>query len=275
MFPDSRSQGHGTQITVLMRGFRLPGTRTGPECRKQWLVAARQLSNHTLKADNPIMLSRRAFLPCAIGLAVLFCCASLWAAKDFVLPRAENAITYPCKDSHPAEKVTAAVELYNAPPKDAIFITPYSQEDILPVFLVITNDGDQPITVNSMRAELVTAKRSKLESLTTDDVFRRVAHISGNSSSPQRVGPIPLPGNTKNKKAQKQYEEITSANFAAAAVEPHTTKSGFLFFDTRGVKQPTDGAHVYLTGVRDANGSELMYFEIPLIPANAATSGEP
>ncbi len=206
----------------------------------------------------------------AAALIVLFATLSLFAAKDYVAPRAENANTYPSKDAHPNEKVTAAVDVYNSSPKDNIFITPYNQEGILPVFLVITNDGDHPITVNNMRAELVTAQRSKLEALTTDDVFRRVAHISGNSSAPQRAGPIPLPGNTKNKKAQKEGEEIAAANFAAEAVEPHTTKSGFLFFDVRDVKQPVDGSHIYLTGIRDAGGTELMYFEIPLIASNAA-----
>ena len=58
------------------------------------------------------------------------------------------------------------------------------------------------------------------------------------------------------------------ARFAAEAVEPHTTKSGFLFFDIADVQQPVNGASLYLTGIRDAGGSELMYFEIPLV-ANA------
>ena len=217
------------------------------------------------------MLSRRGLLSAAVGITVLLVSLSLWAAKEFVPPRPENASTYPCKDAHPNEKVTAAIDLYNSSPKDNIFITPYNQEGLLPVFLIITNDGDQPIALTGMRAELVTAGHSKLEELSNDDIFRRVAHISGSSTSPGRVGPIPLPGNTKNKKAQKQYEEILAANFAAEAVEPHTTKGGFLFFDIYNVKQPVQGAHIYLTGIRDATGNELMYFEIPVIPANAGS----
>lgn len=225
------------------------------------------------KADNRDMLSRRVRLLLLIGLAVaLFPLSLLAKDKDFVPPRAENANTYPCKDAHPTEKVTAAIDLYNTSPKDNIFITPYNQEGILPVFLVISNDGDQPITVNNMEVQLVTGRNTKLDGLTTDDVFRRVAHISGNSNAPVRVGPIPLSGN-KNKKAQKEYEEIQNAKFEAQAVEPHTTKSGFIFFDVEGVKQPLDGSHVYLTGVRDAGGTELMYFEIPVIPSNAASTG--
>lgn len=211
----------------------------------------------------------------AIALTLVLVSLALWAGKDFVPPHAENANSYPCKDVHPNEKVAVAIDLYNAPPKSDIFLTPYNQEDTLPVLLVVTNDGDQPITVSKMRAELVTASRAKLESLTADDVFRRVAHISGSSTSPARVGPIPLPGNTKNKKAQKQYEEIMSAIFKAEAVEPHTTKSGFLFFDVQGIKQPINGSHLYLTQVLDGSGNELMYFEVPLIPSNAAGSGQP
>jgi hypothetical protein len=203
---------------------------------------------------------------------VAFSSVLLWAAKEFVMPRTDNANTYPSKDAHTNVKVTVAVDVYNAAPKDDIFITRYSQEGILPVLLVVTNDGDQPISLKGMGAQLVTARRAKLEALDVEDVFRRVAHIQG-SSNPRQVGPITLPGGNKNKKAQQQLDEITRAHFAAEAVEPHTTRSGFLFFDIENVQQPVAGAHLYLTGVLDSRGNELLYFEVPLIPANAASPG--
>jgi hypothetical protein len=208
-----------------------------------------------------------------VMVGVTLASLTLWAAKEFVMPRPENASTYPSKDAHSNEHVTAAVELYNAPPKSDVFNTPFVQDGILPVFLVISNDGDKPVALPQMHAQLVTSTRAKLEALTTDDVFRRVAHISGNSTNPARVGPIPMPGGNKNKKAQKAYQEIMAANFAAQAVEPHTTKAGFIFFDVMDVKQWALGSHVYLTGIRDANGNELMYFDIPVIPSNAAAAG--
>ncbi|HTV63969.1 MAG TPA: hypothetical protein VMD98_00115 [Bryocella sp.] len=217
------------------------------------------------------MFSRYGLRILTVGLAVALSGIVLWASKDFVPPHAENANTYPSKDAHPSEHVTAAIDLYDAPPKSQIFSTPYMQEGILPVLLIITNDGDNPITVKTMHAELVTAGRAKLESLEVDDVFRRVAHING-SSTPERVGPITL-GGPKGKKAQKQYDEIRSAQFAAEAVEPHSTRSGFLFFDVADIKQPAAGAHVYLTGINDASGNELLYFDIPVIPSNAAGAG--
>jgi hypothetical protein len=207
-----------------------------------------------------------------VVLLVTLSSVVLWAAKEFVPPKVANANTYPSKDVRPSEKVTVAVDVYNTAPKDDIFVTHYSQEGILPVLLIISNDGDQPITLKEMRAQLVTARRTKLEALDVDDVFRRVAHIQG-SSNPRSVGPITLPGGNKNKKAQQQYDEIMRAHFAAEAVEPHTTRSGFLFFDIEDVNQPVAGAHIYLTGVRDNSGNELMYFEIPVIASNAAGPG--
>jgi hypothetical protein len=223
-----------------------------------------ELSFATRKADNPAMPYRSRVLLSIILIAALSSVA-LWASKEFTPPKADNANTYPCKDVHPNEKLTVAVDLYNTAPKNDIFITRYSEEGILPVLLIITNDGDQPVTLKDMRAQLVNARRAKMERLDVDDVFRRVAHIQG-SSNPRTVGPITLPGGNKNKKAQQQYDEITRAHFAAEAVEPHSTRSGFLFFDVQNVQQPLGGARIYLTGVHDNNGAELMYFEVPVVP---------
>jgi hypothetical protein len=204
-------------------------------------------------------------------LFLLLAATSLWAYKDFVMPHAENAGTYSSKDSHPEEKIAVAVDLYNTPPKDGIFVTNYAQEQILPVLLIITNDGNKPISVNKMQAQLVTSGRAKLDALTADDVLRRVAHVNVSSTNPGRTTPFPIPGGNKNKKAQQQAEEVNRARFSAFAVEPHTTQAGFLFFDIDGVRNPVLGAHIYLTGMRDAGGTELMYFDIPVTPAGGAS----
>jgi hypothetical protein len=183
------------------------------------------------------------------------------------MPHAENAATYPSKDAHPNEKITIAIDVYDTSPKDDVFSTHYVQQGILPVFLVITNDGDRPISVTKLHAQLVTANRSKLDGLGAEDVMRRVGHVNASSTSPGRVTPFPIPGTggNKNKKAQQQIEELNRAKFSAFAVEPHSTQSGFLFFDIEDILNPVKGAHIYLSGVRDASGTELMYFDIPVL----------
>jgi len=57
-------------------------------------------------------------------------------------------------------------------------------------------------------------------------------------------------------------DEIESSQFAARAVEPHSTQSGFLFFDVGDISSPLAGATIDITGVADAKGNELLYFEI-------------
>jgi len=222
-----------------------------------------------------MLLRRKRALSWVVLTALLaFTSLGAWAFKEFVMPKPGNAATYPSKDSHPNEKVTAAVDLYNTSPKDDIFSTHYVQEGVLPVLLIITNSGDQPISLANMQVQMVTGSRSKLDALDVEDVFRRVAHIKASSTNPGRIGPLPVPGGgVKNKKAQEQYQEITNAHFAARLVEPRATHSGFLFFDIEGLKNPIAGSHIYLTGISDNRGSELMYFEIPLMPSSAANPG--
>lgn len=203
------------------------------------------------------------------GVLLALAAISVVAIKDFVMPQAGNAATYASKDAHPNEKVTIAIDLYNTAPKDDIFNTRYSQEGILPVLLIVTNDGDKPISVTKMHAQLVTSNRSKLDALEVDDVMRRVGHVNASSTNPGgRTIPIPLPGGNKNKKAQQQLEEATRAKFSAYAVESRSTQAGFLFFDIQDVRNPVQGARIYIDGLRDAGGSELMYFEIPVAPTN-------
>jgi hypothetical protein len=77
--------------------------------------------------------------------------------------------------------------------------------------------------------------------------------------------PIPLPRKeVKGGVSRKAWDEIERAQFGAKAVEPHSTARGFLFFDIADISNPLPGANFYLTGVHDAKGNELMYFEIPL-----------
>ncbi len=179
------------------------------------------------------------------------------------MPEARAARTYPAHDEHPMEKVTVAVDPYDVEYKASIFNVNYRKYGFMPVFFVVTNDGDQPVALAGMQAQLNTVNRNKLSPLTSQDLARRMSHPS-HSNTPSPL-PIPLPGKkVKGGLSEKAMDEIDRAQFAAKAIEPHSTASGFLFFDVSDISNPLAGAHFYLTGVRDAKGNELMYFEIPL-----------
>ncbi len=199
----------------------------------------------------------------AVCALVLLCSLGALAAKEFVMPVAQPARTYPAHDDHPMEKVTVAVDPYDLEDKASIFSVNYRNAGYLPVFFVITNDGDQPVSLVAMKAQLNTKDRSKLFPATMDDLVRRLSHPSRNDR--QVTLPIPLPKKeVKGGVSRKTWEELDQAQFGAKAVEPHSTVRGFLFFDIQDISNPLAGASFYLTGVEDAKGTELMYFEIPM-----------
>jgi hypothetical protein len=200
----------------------------------------------------------------ALAAFVLLSCLSAMAGKDFVMPAARPARTYPAHDEHGTEKVTVAADPYDMGDKAQIFSVNYREYDFLPVFLIVTNDGEQPASLHGMKAQLVTVNREKLDAATVDDLQRRLAHPQRNDR-PSPL-PLPLPGGRKVKGAVsgKTLDEINRAMFSAQAVEPHTTRAGFVFFDVSGISTPLAGANFYLTGVQDAGGNELMYFEVPM-----------
>lgn len=202
-------------------------------------------------------MSRSAVLAALVVAAVVYV-----LGKDFSRPHANPAVSYPAHDEHKDEGVTVAVDPYDMPDKARIFSTNYAANDLLPIFLVISNDGNEPVSLNDLKAELVTVNRSKIEASDQEDVFRRLSHPSA-SATPKYPLPIPR-GKVKPAVNQKTRDEVEAAEFNARAVEPHSSQSGFLFFDVSGISNPLAGAHFYLTGLHNGKGDELMYFEIAM-----------
>ncbi len=201
---------------------------------------------------------RRTIL--AVGCAAVFCVTAS-AGKNFALPEAKPAASYPAHDYHPDERVTVALDPYDMTDKASIFSVRYSDIGFMPIFLVITNDGDETITLRDLDMKLITVDRSKISPATEDDLYRRLSHPT-RSTTPS---PLPFPrGKVKGTVNNKTRDEIQNAQFMARAVEPHSTQAGFLFFDVSGISTPLAGAHFYLSGAFNAKGQELMYFEIPL-----------
>jgi hypothetical protein len=185
------------------------------------------------------------------------------AAKNFIKPVARPANTYPAHDDHPSEKMAIAADPYDMPDKAKIFSVDFREHGFLPIFFIVTNDGDQPISIANMEVKLITVNRSKITPSAPEDIYRRLSNPQARTS--RAPLPFPIPGKkVKGTISQKEMEEIESSQFAAKAVEPNTTQSGFLFFDVGGISVPLAGAHLYVTGVNDPKGNELMYFEIAM-----------
>ncbi len=212
---------------------------------------------------RPLKLWFSRGLVVSLGVAVFALYFALYlAAKDFVKPVAQPAKTYPAHDDHTDEKVAIAADPYDTADKAKIFSVNFHEHGFLPIFFVVTNDSGLPISIANVQVTLTTANRDKLTPDAPEDIYRRLINPRSSTEPPL---PIPIPHkNVKGGITQKEKDEIESSQFAAKAVEPHSTQSGFLFFDVEGIAAPLAGARIYVSGVDDARGNELMYFEIAM-----------
>lgn len=198
---------------------------------------------------------------------------TLWADARFTPPPPAPARTYPAHESHDDEKLSIAIDPFDTPEKAKIFKINYQERGFLPIRLIISNDGDDYLMLNELKIEYITAARDKIEPATTDDIYRRVVHLKRNPSDPR---PYPFPRNPSpvTKDAKVAVNELDQAQFQPNPVDPHSLRSGFLFFDISGLEKPEAGAHLYLTGIK-AGRKELFYFDIPLQSGNDKKAGSP
>jgi len=196
-----------------------------------------------------------------MAFAALALPATVLAGKSFVKPVAKAAFNYPAHDLHRDEKVSIAADPYDNAEKAKIFTINFAEHGFLPVFFIVTNDSDQPVSIASIRVKLITANRSKLTPIEPEDLYRRLSNPQAKTDT---RSPLPFPRKVKGGVSKAQMDEIEQSQFAARAVEPHTTQSGFLYFDVAGVNSPLRGATIDIDGVNDARGSELLFFEISM-----------
>ena len=196
---------------------------------------------------------------------VLLLALPLAADKAFVMPKTFHANTYPAHEEHTNEKVSIAADPYDMPDKAAaVFSIDWAAHELLPIELIISNDSDTVLDLTQMTVKLVTVKRTKLTPFDKEDVERRVSE-PGKPPGGVRPYPIPLPRKKMKPSISKdQQNEITQSFFYLKEVDPHSTAVGFLYFDVTGLDHPLAGATLNITGLRDAKGQELFYFEIPL-----------
>lgn len=196
---------------------------------------------------------------------VLYAAAPLLLASNDTLPPPKDASTYPSYDAHAAEHVVIAAEPYDTKEKGKIFRVKYLENRFLPIYIVVTNNSDKPISLDQARIDFISAGGDRIPAAEPEDIERRMTHIR----SAGKVVPMPAPlpplkqkPKSPDKKIQADFDEF---EYSAITVPAHSTRAGFLFYDMQGLGDtPLRGANLTLRELRDGNGKELFYFEIPL-----------
>jgi len=183
---------------------------------------------------------------------------------------ATAASTYPAFDAHAEEHVTIAADPYDTKDKASCFRLEYLKLGFMPIRVIVTNDGDKPISLEQARIHFITAAGDKLPAAEPEDVERRATTVKNPSNGVK----LPIPGlspkpKSKDPKIEADFHEF---EYQAIVVEAHTTRAGFLFYDVDGIADPLKGAKLYLRKLQSADGKDLFYFEIPFDKYLAAAS---
>jgi hypothetical protein len=166
--------------------------------------------------------------------------------------------SYPCRQTQ--EKVTIAVQPFDTAERTRLAFDKLdpNRYGVLPVLVIIRNDGPGTLMLDGLRVEYITEARQKVEAIPA----REVAKV--NAPGRPRMSPSPLPTQlprTGPKKNPLADWVIEGRAFAAKALPPGELASGFFYFEA----SHRSGASLYITGLRDASTKrELFYFEIPL-----------
>jgi len=177
-------------------------------------------------------------------------------------PAAKDATTYPAVDFHAKEQVAIAAEPFDTAEKCKIFHVDYLKYRFLPIRIIVTNTGDNPISLRDARIFFVSASGDRVPAADPEDVERRVRPRDSRGVAIP-VGPIKVhtKGSASDDKIEADFDHF---EYASLAVEPHTTRAGFLFYDMQGLGDtPLHGGKLVLRELRDSSGNELFYFEIP------------
>ena len=175
----------------------------------------------------------------------------------------QPATSFPAVEVHTNEHVAIAVEPYDTKERESIFRVDYVDHGVMPVRLIVTNLGDRPINLRDARILFETAAGDRIQAAEPEDVERLMTRKEREGSKIPLPGPLP-PIHTKPKGSNSEIEQdFNTFEYSALAVEPHTTRAGFLFYVVEGLSHPLTDAKLYLRDIRDADGKELFYFEIP------------
>ncbi len=224
---------------------------------------------------NLLMNSHRSlailskFLLCAVTLAVV---AAPALANDKKAPPPKPANQYAAFDTHADDHVTIAADPCTDQHDCPFFRLPYIQHSLLPVRVIITNDGDTALTLEEVRIQFISINKDIVPAATLEDINRRLfnSHTAAYGTKIPLTN-IPIHHAPVDKKIT---EDDTDFGFQTTTVNPHSTVAGYLFYDIKELDDPAlKGASLYLKMIYTLDRKKQLFaFTIPFDKWLAANS---
>ena len=229
------------------------------------------------------MIAYRPQAATLLLLLALFCASTgtvHGADKPRVAPPVKPATEYVVKDPHANEKVTVAAEPCTEASACPFFRLPYVSHGFIPVRVIVTNDRDQAINLEEVRIQFIPSEGEKLGAATYEDINRRL--FSGKSAVGTKVPMLPI--TIHHEPVDKKIvNDDTDFGFQSTIVPPHSTRAGYVFYDTRSLDEPPlKHAELYVKMMHtvDDRGKtlELFGFTLPFdkwLAAQAPAASKP
>ena len=184
-------------------------------------------------------------------------------AADKKAPPPKLANQYAAFDTHPNERVTIAAEPCDDTRDCNFFRLPYASHSLIPIRVIITNDGDTALSLDDARLQFISADNEKIPAATLDDINRRLFSTKGAEGTKIPLIPIVIHHAPIDKKITQDDADF---GFQSTTVQPHATLAGYLFYDVKSLDDPPlKGAEIYVKMIYTlGKKQELFAFSIPL-----------
>lgn len=174
-------------------------------------------------------------------------------------PPVEDALKYPVNETHAKEQVTIAVDPFDTRARADFFRIDYVGHGFLPVRVVIRNDSNQTVDLSEARIQFVPAHGEKIPAALPSEINRRVFRIKDVGA--KHIPGVPIVTYHKTPVDKKIADDDKDFGFSKTTVEPHSTLSGFLFYDINDLNesQPLKGSEIYIKEVRVKDGGTQLF----------------
>jgi len=209
---------------------------------------------------------RTGFLSSGSVLALIGClCVSLVAGYKSIKVRIEPAKSYPFHQQQGA--ITIAANPYETKEKikTAFELKELEQKGIVPIHIIISNEGEDPIAISGETISLLDSNNRSFEPLTVDEVVRSVLYKPGQHSS-RTPSPLPFPrGRGRQGDAFEIETDLTNKSLRETRVAPRANAGGFVFFKLPNNRMRLGGYKVYIPEIHNVKTRRsLLFFEIEL-----------
>ena len=213
---------------------------------------------------NRFPAKRSASLLRTISFVLCFC-AQATADYKGIKVKVEPAKTYPFHQQQGS--VTIAADPYETKEKikTAFDLKELEQMGIVPVHIIISNEGEDPIVISGEQVNLLDSNNRTFEPLPVDEVVRAIVYKESPRTS-RSPSPLPFPrGSGRRGEAFEIETDLTNKSLRELRVAPKATSSGFVFFRLPNNRMKLAGYKVYIPEIRNLKTRQnLLFFEIDL-----------